>query len=96
MDGVRLSKSVHIILTLIFSCFAAHFFYFYLMAFASIYCNLGLAYVTAFLCSNANTSRMIFNGVFISLQLLVSGYFILILTIDSISWGRFICPMRYF
>jgi hypothetical protein len=53
------------------------------MILLSSYCNLGLAYILSFVCESERTSQMIFNGILIPLQLLMSGYLFLLPTMSS-------------
>jgi type III secretory pathway component EscR len=46
-------------------------FYFYLMVLASIYCNLGLAYILSMLTPSASISKIVFNGFLMPLQVKV-------------------------
>jgi hypothetical protein len=60
-----------------FDC-TEYFGCFYLLFFVSMYCNLGMAYILSFYCVGANTSRMLFNGIVMPAQLLLSGFLFLI------------------
>eukprot|EP01034_Spumella_vulgaris_P022154 gene22154-28261_t len=73
------------------------FLYFYVIVLASIFCNYSLAYLLSMLTDSVGLCRMVFSGVIIPLQLLMSGYLVLIPTMDSwIQWGSYICPMTYY
>lgn len=73
------------------------FFYLYVIVFMSLYVNYALAYALSMQVSSVVLCKMIYTGILIPLQLLMSGYLILIPTMQAWSkWGSYICPMTYF
>jgi hypothetical protein len=50
---------------------------------ASVFCNYSLAYLLSMGTDSVGLCRMVFSGVVIPLQLLMSGYIVLISTMDG-------------
>ena len=74
-----------------------YFGFFYLVLLGSVYCNTGLACLLSTLTSSASTSRLIFNGVVMPLQILFSGFLILLPSMANwYRWISCICPMSYY
>ena len=74
-----------------------NFMYFYIMLLSSVYCNTGIACLLSTLYGQSSTSKFIFNGVIMPLQILFSGFLILLPTMASwYSWISCICPMSFF
>lgn len=70
---------------------------FYLLVFASLYCNLGMAYCVSTFSSTDIISRMIFNGILIPLQMIFSGYLILLPSMKEwYKWISYLSPMSYY
>jgi ABC-type multidrug transport system ATPase subunit len=70
---------------------------FYALVFASIYCNLGMAYCVATFSSTDMISRMVFNGIVIPLQMIFSGYLILLPSMKEwYKWISYLSPMSYY
>jgi len=75
----------------------AYFGYFYLLLLSTVYCNTGFAFFLSTFTSNAVTSRLVFNGIVIPLQIIFSGFLILLPSMASwYSWLAYLCPMSYF
>eukprot|EP01038_Epipyxis_sp_PR26KG_P004858 gene4858-6808_t len=73
------------------------FITFFSLILASTYSNFSLAYLLSMLVDSLAVSKMIYSGVIVPLQLLTSGYLILISTMTTWnSWGSYICPMSYY
>jgi len=73
------------------------YLYFYILLMLAIAANLSLAYIVALFSKTEAIARMIFNGVLIPLQLLLSGYLVLLSTMPVwLQWGCYINPMSYF
>lgn len=71
--------------------------YFNLMTLLSVYCNLCLAYLLSMHLQSRLVCQMVFAGVVLPLQLLMSGYLLLIRTMpDWLSWGASLCPMYFY
>lgn len=71
--------------------------YFYIMLLASVYCNTGVACLLSTFYGKSRTSKFIFNGIIMPLQILFSGFLILLPTMSGwYSWLSSICPMSYF
>ncbi len=62
---------------------AGHFIYLYLAVLASVFANYALAYLLSMATDSVAVCRMVFSGVLIPLQLLVSGYLVLISTMPA-------------
>ena len=74
-----------------------HFFYLYILILVSVYCYFSLAYFMSMLFNSVNFCKNIYSGLIIPLQLLMSGYLILIPKMQSWNqWGVYICPMSYY
>jgi len=74
-----------------------NFFYFYLLVLGCIYSNLGLAYFLSTMTNSAQSSRRIFNGILMPIQLFMSGYLFLIPNmVIWFKWIIYINPMYFF
>jgi len=74
-----------------------YFGYFYLLILASVYCNTGFAFLLSTYTKSALTSRLIFNGIIIPLQLLFSGFLFLLPSMGMwYSWISYLSPMSYY
>lgn len=74
-----------------------YFGYFYLLLLSTVYCNTGFAFLLSTFTSCAITSRLVFNGILMPLQIVFSGFLILLPSMASwFSWLAYICPMSYF
>lgn len=74
-----------------------NFLYFYLLVLGCIYSNLGLAYFLSTMTKSAQSSRRIFNGILIPIQLFMSGYLFLIPNMFIwYKWIIYVNPMYFF
>lgn len=73
------------------------FLYFNIMTLLSVYCNLSLAYLLSMHVHSQLACQMVFAGVVLPLQLLMSGYLVLIRTMPKwVNWGSALCPMYFY
>lgn len=73
------------------------FLYFNLMTLLSVYGNLCLAYLLSAHLQSQLSCQLVFAGAVLPLQLLMSGYLVLIRTMPAwLSWGSALCPMYYY
>jgi hypothetical protein len=68
----------------LFSCGVSteSFLIFYVLLVCSVYCNFSLAYMLSTLTQSVLTCKYVFSGVILPLQMLMSGYLVLIPTME--------------